>query len=139
MIRNLMRGTALASALVLPLFSSAATAQIAVSANDNKVILVDGVQTVPPTVAPDTVMVLDLGVSPPKVLAELQAPSSVVGVPQSVAVAKDESYALVTGAMKIAHSGMPLSPAPNAEASRKTGTRTISETIAERTPATLPF
>jgi len=101
MIRNLMRGTALASALVLLLFSSAATAQIAVSANDNKVILVDGVQTVPPTVAPDTVMVLDLGVSPPKVLAELQAPSSVVGVPQSVAVAKDESYALVTGAMKI--------------------------------------
>ena len=98
MIRSSAAALALAA---LPFLSGAAGAQIAVSANDNKVILVDGVQTVPPTVAPDTVMVLDLGVSPPKVLAELQAPSSVVGVPQSVAVAKDESYALVTGAMKI--------------------------------------
>ena len=100
MIRMLMRGTALV-ALTLPFFAAAANAQIAVSANDNKVVLVDGVQTVPPAVAPDTVMVLDVGVSPPKVLAELQAPSSVVGVPQSVAVSKDESFALVTAAMKI--------------------------------------
>lgn len=92
MVRSCARALTVASVLAaLPLFVSAAAAQIAVSANDNKVILVDGVQTVPPTVAPDTVMVLDLGVSPPKVLAELQAPSSVVGVPQSVAVSKDKS------------------------------------------------
>ena len=69
MIRNLMRGTALASALALPLFSSAATAQIAVSANDNKIALVDGVNTVPANPPPDTVTVLDIGVSPPKVWA----------------------------------------------------------------------
>ena len=48
-----------------------------------------------------TVTILDIGVSPPKVLGELQAPSSVVGVPQSVAVSKDESFALVTSAMKV--------------------------------------
>jgi hypothetical protein len=90
MIRNLMRGTALASALALPLFPSAATAQIAVSANDNKIALVDGQNTVPANPPPDTVSILDIGVSPPKVLGELQAPSSVVGVPQSVAVSKDE-------------------------------------------------
>jgi DNA-binding beta-propeller fold protein YncE len=102
MVRFSARAVTLASVLAaLPLFVTAASAQIAVSANDNKVILVNGVQAVPPTVDPDTVMVLDIGVSPPKVLAELQAPSSVVGVPQSVAVAKDESYALVTAAMKI--------------------------------------
>ena len=101
MIRNLMRGTALASALALPLFSSAATAQIAVSANDNKIALVDGQNTVPANPPPDTVTVLDIGVSPPKVLGELQAPSSVVGVPQSVAVSKDESFAIVTSAMKV--------------------------------------
>lgn len=99
MIRMLMRGTALA-ALTLP-FLTAANAQIAVSANDNKIALVDGVNTVPANPPPDTVMVLDIGVSPPKVLGEVQAPNSVVGVPQSVAVAKDESFALVTSAMKV--------------------------------------
>jgi len=100
MIRTLMRGTALSALMTLSALG-AANAQIAVSANDNKVILVDGVQTVPPTVAPDTVMILDIGVSPPKVLGELDVPSSVVGVPQSVAVSKDESFALITAAMKI--------------------------------------
>ena len=102
MIRDFMRGTALASALiVLPFLCSSASAQLAVSANDNKIALVDGVNTVPANPAPDTVTVLDIGVSPPKVLGEVQAPSSVVGVPQSVAVAKDESFALVTAAMKV--------------------------------------
>src|SRR6188508_115874 len=46
MIRMLMRGTALA-ALTLPFFAATASAQIAVSANDNKIALVDGVNTVP--------------------------------------------------------------------------------------------
>ena len=101
MTRKIAQRAALAAALALPMLGAAAQAQIAVSANDNKVVLVDGVQTVPPSVAPDTVMVLDLSVSPPKVLGEVNAPSSVVGVPQSVAVSKDESFALVTAAMKI--------------------------------------
>ncbi len=100
MIRMLMRGTALA-ALTLPLLAVAANAQIAVSANDNKIALVDGVNVVPANPPPDTVTILDIGVSPPKVLGELQAPSSVVGVPQSVAVSKDKSFALVTSAMKV--------------------------------------
>ena len=74
----------------LPFFAATANAQIAVSANDNKIALVDGVNTVPANPPPDTVTILDIGVSPPKVLGEVQAPSSVVGVPQSVAVSKDE-------------------------------------------------
>ena len=57
--------------------------------------------TVPANPPPDTVTILDIGVSPPKVLGEVQAPSSVVGVPQSVAVSKDESFAIVTSAMKV--------------------------------------
>src|SRR5258708_2731090 len=101
MIRMLMRGTALAALVTLPFLSSAANAQIAVSANDNKIALVDGNNTVPANPAPDTVTIVDIGVSPPKVLGELQAPNSVVGVPQSVAVSKDESFALVTAAMKV--------------------------------------
>jgi len=100
MISTLLRGTALV-ALTLPFLGLAANAQIAVSANDNKIALVDGANTVPANPAADTVTILDIGVSPPKVLGELIAPSSVVGVPQSVAVSKDESFALVTAAMKV--------------------------------------
>ena len=43
MIRMLMRGTALVALVTLP-FSAAANAQIAVSANDNKIALIDGVE-----------------------------------------------------------------------------------------------
>jgi DNA-binding beta-propeller fold protein YncE len=100
MVRAIMRGTAVAL-VTLVFFGAPVGAQIAVSANDNKIALVDGNNTVPPNPAPDTVTILDLGVSPPKVLGEVQAPSSVVGPPQSVAVAPDESFALVTGAMKV--------------------------------------
>jgi len=100
MIRFSGRGLAIVLA-ALPLFAFGAAAQIAVSANDNKITLIDGVNTVPPNPAPDTVMVLDIGVAPPKVLGEVNAPSSVVGVPQSVAVSKDEAIALVTSAFKL--------------------------------------
>ena len=48
-----------------------------------------------------SVTVINLGVSPPKVIAELKAPSSVVGPPQNVAVAPDESFALVASNMKL--------------------------------------
>ena len=99
---HFMRGTALACVLAaLPLLCSGASAQIAVSANDHKIALVDGNNVVPANPPADTVTILDIGVSPPKVLGEVQAPSSVVGVPQSVAVSKDESFAIVTSAMKV--------------------------------------
>jgi len=76
-------------------------AQLAVSANDNKVTLVDGVNTPIPNPPPDTVTILDIGVSPPKVLGELRAPTSIVGPPHSVAIAPDQSIALVTASTKI--------------------------------------
>ena len=83
------------------LFSISAFAQIAVSANDGKAILVDGVTKVASPLSPDTVSIIDLNVSPPKVIGEVAAPASVVGPPLSVAVSPDESIALVTSAMKI--------------------------------------
>ena len=86
---------------VLPLLSVGATAQIAVSANDNKAVLVNGANVVPDKPAADTVNIIDLGASPPKVIGEVKAPASVVGPPQSVAVSRDESFALVTGAFKV--------------------------------------
>jgi DNA-binding beta-propeller fold protein YncE len=86
---------------VLPLLSIAAAAQLAVSANDNKVVNSEGRSVVVENAPPDTVTVIDLGVSPPKVIGEIKAPASVVGPATSVAVAPDESFALVTAAFKI--------------------------------------
>lgn len=104
MLHHASRGRAvalaLASALAL-LSPHGATAQIAVSANDGKSFLNDGVPEVPAKVASDTVSIIDLNQTPPKVIAEVEAPTSAVGPPLSVAVAKDESFALVTGAMKL--------------------------------------
>jgi hypothetical protein len=95
-----IRGLAVAF-LTLSLFPFGATAQLAVSSNDGKAVLINGVNTVPPNPADDTVTIIDLGVSPPKVVGELKAPSSVVGPPQNVAIAPDESIALVSANMKI--------------------------------------
>ena len=94
------RGVAVAF-LTLPLFSFTAVAELAVSANDGKAVLVDGVNSVPANPPADGVTIIDLGVSPPKVLGEVKAPASVVGPPVSVAIAPDESIALVTGATKL--------------------------------------
>jgi len=87
--------------LALTLFAFDAAAQLAVSSNDGKAVLVNGVNTVPANPADDTVTVIDLGATPPKVIVEFKAPSSVVGPPQNVAVAPDESIALVASNMKV--------------------------------------
>jgi DNA-binding beta-propeller fold protein YncE len=83
------------------LFSTNAAAQIAISANDGKVTLIDGVNSVRPDPQPDTITILDVSVSPPKVLAELRVPTSVAGPPHSVAISPDRSIALVTASLKI--------------------------------------
>ena len=81
--------------------ASTASAQLAVSSNDTKVVNIDGVNTIVENRAPDNVTIVDLGVSPPRVVGQLDAPGSVVGPPQSVAVAPDESIALVVASTKI--------------------------------------
>jgi DNA-binding beta-propeller fold protein YncE len=78
-----------------------ASAQIAVSANDNKAVLVDGVNTVVRNPAPDTVTLLDLGVSPPRAIGEVRAPNSVIGPPQNVAIAPNGALALVASSTRI--------------------------------------
>lgn len=85
----------------LPLLTVTASAQIAVSANDNKAVLVNGANVVPDNPAADTVTIIDMNAKPPKVIGEVKAPTSVVGPPQSVAISRDESFALVTGAIKV--------------------------------------
>ena len=80
--------TALAALLSL---SSGAGAQLALSANDGKAVLVDGVNTVPANPAANSVTIIDLKSTPPKAVAEVPVPTSVVGPPSSVAIARDES------------------------------------------------
>ncbi len=78
-----------------------AEGQIAVSANDNKVVNDNGTVKVVPNPPPDTVAIIDLKSSPPRVIAEVQAPVSVVGPPLSIALTPDESLALVTASNKV--------------------------------------
>ena len=78
-----------------------AEAQWAVSSNDNKVVLDNGVVKVVPNPAPDTAMIIDLGVTPPRVVTEFPVPGSVVGPPMSVAITPDQGLALITSSTKI--------------------------------------
>ncbi len=89
------------AAAAMALLPCAAQAELAVSANDNKAVLENGATVTVPNAGPDTISIIDLSASQPKLVAEIQAPASVVGPPGSVAVAPDESFALVTGAMKL--------------------------------------
>lgn len=90
-----------AALAALVLTGAAATAQIAVSANDGEIVQVDGRQVVPPDPEPDTATIIDLSRTPPRVLGEVEVRTSVVGSPESVAIAGDRSFALITVATKI--------------------------------------
>lgn len=90
----------IALAMTLGAIVAPAAAQLAVSANDNKQVNIAGVGSVVKDAAPDTVSVIDMGVFPPRLVGEVAAPTSVVGPPSSVAVAPDESFALVSAATK---------------------------------------
>jgi DNA-binding beta-propeller fold protein YncE len=87
--------------ILLSLLAFNANGQIAVSANDGKVTLVNGTTPVVPNPADDTVSIIDLGAKPPKLIIELKAPSSVAGPPQNVAISTDGSLALVSSHFKL--------------------------------------
>jgi DNA-binding beta-propeller fold protein YncE len=92
---------ALITTSFIAMTASAANAEIAVSANDGKMVMENGVAKVRKEPLPDTVSIIDLSGAAPRIVAEIPTPASVVGPPPSVAVAPDESFALVTGAMKV--------------------------------------
>lgn len=82
-----------------------AHADIAVSSNDAHTVLdADGNQVAAKTAGPDTVTIIDLA-GDPRIVATVDAPGSVVGPPMAVAIAPDESYAIVTSATKAEPSG----------------------------------
>lgn len=85
------------SALVL-LFAGSAIAQTAVIALENKVVLDNGATKVVANPRPDGLAVLDLGASPPRLLAQIDLPSAtVLGPPTTVAISPDGALALVGG------------------------------------------
>ena len=89
-----MRSGKAALALITTSFiaftGSACYAEIAVSANDGKMVLENGVATVRKEPLPDTVSIIELSGTSPRIVAELPAPASVVGPPSSVAIAPDD-------------------------------------------------
>jgi DNA-binding beta-propeller fold protein YncE len=87
--------------LAMPLFSFTAAAQLAISSNDGKAVLINGVNTVPDKPETDHISIIDLDAKPPKVVAEIPMPTSLVGPPQSVAFSPDKSWAIVTAATKV--------------------------------------
>ena len=82
-------------------FAAPASAEIAVSSNDSHTVLVNGVQVAAKNAPPDTVSIIDLAHYPPRIIATVEAPGSVVGPPMAVAVARDESYAIVSSATRL--------------------------------------
>lgn len=95
MKRTLLGGAALA------LCVGSASAQLALSGNDNKQVLENGIVRTLPNPPPDNIAILDLGATPPRILATVQAPQSVVGPPLSVAITPDERLGLAASAQKI--------------------------------------
>jgi DNA-binding beta-propeller fold protein YncE len=87
-----------AAAVLALALASGAQAQLVVSANDGKQLRPG---EAPATRTPDTIAVIDLGGGSPRVLATLAAPASMIGPPSSVAVAPDESFAIVSASQAL--------------------------------------
>jgi DNA-binding beta-propeller fold protein YncE len=88
-------------AAVLIALAGPAQADLAVTANDSHTVNNNGVTGAAKNPPPDTVSIVDVSAYPPKVMAKVEVPTSVVGPPLSIAIARDESYAIVTAATKI--------------------------------------
>ncbi|MGG5808129.1 lactonase family protein [Falsiroseomonas sp. CW058] len=96
----MVRTTLLAGAALLAL-AGPAPAQLLVTANDAKARLIGGQVVIAADPPPDSVSVFDISVFPPRPVAEVAAPASVVGPPLSVALTPDERLVLVTANQRI--------------------------------------
>ena len=115
-MRTSLAAVLAATALAATALCTAARADIALSSNDAHTVLADGAQVAPATPAPDTLSVLDLSQSPPKVTDSIPVPGSVVGPPMAVWVSKDAAFAIVTAATKADPAG-PAGISPDDEVS----------------------
>ncbi len=92
--------TLLAAVTAMAMLHNPARAEIALSSNDAHTVLDNGAQVAPEAAAPDTLSIIDLSQSPPKVTETIDVPGSVVGPPTAVFVSQDETFAIVTSATK---------------------------------------
>lgn len=81
--------------------SHPAAADLIAVANDNHSVNVNGKMETAKNPPPDNVVIIDTSQYPPRVVATVDAPTSVVGAPNSVWISPDEKWALVTSATKI--------------------------------------
>jgi len=81
--------------------SVSAEAQVAISANDGKIVLHDGILEVRTAPLPDTAEIFDLSGPKARNIGEVQVPVSVAGPPQSVAIAPGGRIAVVASAARI--------------------------------------
>jgi DNA-binding beta-propeller fold protein YncE len=76
-------------------------ADIILSMNDNHTVLDEkGAQVAATPMRPDTVDLIDIGQSPPRIVGTVDVPGSVVGPPFAVWMAADSSWAILTAATK---------------------------------------
>ena len=94
------------------LVSLAEAARTAVSVGHNWMVLDQRVSEVVASPLPDTVAIIDVRSLPPRLPDEIEMPGSESGPLLSVAVAPDESIAIVTAALKISPAD-PASTVPN--------------------------
>ncbi len=131
--------TLLAGAAALLLCTAPAYANKILSMNDNHTIIdADANQAAPAVAHPDSIDVIDMDQSPPKITATFDVPGSVVGPPLAIWVAADESWAVVTSATK-ADPAAKFGIAPNDQVSVVDLTATpprVTQTIAAGAGAT---
>jgi len=77
---------------------AAASAEIAVSANDGKQVKAGDIVSGP---QPDSISVLNISGDQVKVIGSVAAPAAMIGPPAAVAVSKDSRFALVTVCQKL--------------------------------------
>lgn len=97
--------TGIAGLALLLAMSAAASAEIAVSANDGKQVKEGDTVTGP---QPDSISVLNISDDQVKLIGSVAAPAAMIGPPGAVAVSKDSRFALVTACQKF--DGMKLIP-----------------------------
>ena len=85
-----------AALLGLMLAAAGAEAELAISANDGKQLLAGESEGL----TPDSISVIDLAASPPRVIGTLAAPGAMIGPPNSVVVSRDEEFAIVSSSQK---------------------------------------
>ena len=95
-----------ASTAAMVLAPISTLADMALSSNDGHTVLERGKQVAGKPPLPDSLSVIDLGQYPPRITATMEVPGSVVGPPMAVAVAPDESFAIVTSATKLDPAGV---------------------------------